>query len=112
MNSICHIYIFKVLNWFQEKSDIISKVLYKKQPFDTFKMNLILALGVTYYVRLDNRKQYASELVVHFEELKKQPKLFKDIIERCQDKFIDELRLEGNIAKNDALKVFLQDFFR
>ena len=71
-------------------------------------MNLIMALGVTYYARLENRDEYAKAMIAHLGQMRKAAnanRLFTKIIETCQDKFIDELKLDSNIAKNGALKV-------
>ena len=65
-------------------------------------MNLILALGVAYFVRLDERRE---DYIVEMSRcLKLEPGQFLQVIVACQDVFIDELKLDQNIAKNDALK--------
>ena len=62
-------------------------------------------LGVNFYLKLDNneRKKYAkmiSKEIQHREE-----DILPKVISRCQDIFVNELKLESDIAKNDALKV-------
>jgi hypothetical protein len=66
-------------------------------------INLILALGVAYYVRLDERRsEYQRELSGCLNLTR--ATIFSQVIHACQDIVIDELRLAKNIAKNDALK--------
>ncbi len=63
---------------------------------------IILATGVSYYVRLDEREDYA---VLMSSKLKIKADLYKGVISACQDVFINELTSLGStIAKNDALK--------
>ena len=73
---------------------------------NTFELNLILALGVAYLVRLEaeTRMEFARAVITFFEDVKN-PAFFLAAITKCQNLFLDELRLETNIAKNDALKV-------
>ena len=60
---------------------------------------------MNYYLKLDNgeRKKYSK----HIAEIIGHPR--KDVLPRvisaCQDLFVEELKLDSNIAKNDALKV-------
>jgi len=98
------------LEWFQSQEKIIASKIFKKFISDDeepdlhqiFNINLILALGITYYARLDERRaEYEEEMV---ECLQLEPKYFSQVIVACQDIFIDELKLDQNIAKNDALK--------
>ena len=62
---------------------------------------------MNYYLKLDNgeRKKYSK----HIAEIIGHPR--KDVLPRvisaCQDLFVEELKLDSNIAKNDALKVIL-----
>ena len=63
-------------------------------------------LGVNYYLKLDNaeRKKYSkhiADLIFH-----KRTDVLPRLISACQDIFVEELKLDSNIAKNDALKVF------
>ena len=97
-----------VLNWFLIKDDILALV---KQKMETdlfgedgadFDLSLILALGVSFYARLEDRKAYV-QIMTHALQL--QPLEFVATIETCQKVFIDEMRLEKTIAKNDALMV-------
>ena len=63
-------------------------------------MSIVLALGVSYYARLERRNQYVETVS---KKLQIQPGTFEAIIKSCQGVFIDEMKLENTIAKNDAL---------
>ena len=98
------------LEWFHSQEKIIALKIFKKaisvdeEPglHQIFDINLILALGISYYARLDERRaEYEEEMM---ECLQLEPKYFSKVIVACQDIFIDELNLDQNIAKNDALK--------
>ena len=80
---------------------------------NTFELNLILALGVAYFVRLEaeTRMDFARAVITFFEGVRN-PAFFMAAIAKCQDLFLDELHLEMNIAKNDALKVTIFSFFK
>ena len=65
---------------------------------------MILALGVSFYARLEDRKAYVQIMT---RALQLQPLEFVATIEACQKVFIDEMRLEKTIAKNDALMVII-----
>ena len=67
---------------------------------EDFSLSLILSLGVSFYARLEDRKAYVTRMT---QVLKLQPLEFVAVIETCQKVFIDEMRLEKTIAKNDAL---------
>ena len=67
-----------------------------------FFLSLILSLGVSFYARLEDRKAYVEKMT---RVLKLRPLEFVATIETCQKVFIDEMRLEKTIAKNDALMV-------
>ena len=94
----------KILQWFQDHSKvIIPKILEKKYwKISKADLNLILSLGVAYLTRLDERRE---DYVVKLSKcLGIKSRWFKSTIQACQDVFIDELKLDQNIAKNDALK--------
>ena len=58
---------------------------------------------MNYYLKLDKeRTQYSSMVGSLFQD----PRglLLPKVISACQDIFVNELRLESDIAKNDALK--------
>jgi len=101
--------MLKILQWFQEQEQIIMPQIFQKllpntaqDPRIRFTVNLILALGVAYYTRLDERRGDYEEEMTNCLGLDAQ--FFSQVIVTCQEIFIDELRLEQNIAKNDALK--------
>ena len=102
------------MRWFEDKSDVISKYLFQEQPAPPyFIINLILALGVTYYVRLEKkRNDYARKMTIVLGQGTRNidGTFFMRTIEQCQDMFVDELTLDTNVAKNEALKVCKQCF--
>ena len=63
-------------------------------------------LGVNYYLKLDNaeRKRYSKHIADIIGNERKD--VLPRVISSCQDIFVEELKLDSNIAKNDALKVF------
>ena len=99
-----------ILEWLHSKmSGILLNRIYRKvlretgrNPTNDFELCLILALGVSYYTRLDEqRPEYERQLtdILHLDRL-----FFSRVVVACQDIFVDELKLELNIAKNEALK--------
>ena len=94
-----------VLDWLRQPPNeeiLVSKIVRQFRIEDKFTVSLILALGVSYYVRLDERRpDYANEMS---NLLKLTGKTFTDVIVASQDMVINEVRLATNIAKNDALK--------
>ena len=96
------------LQWFQSRAETISKPISKwlyhrgQDAAHIFNVSLILALGVAYYTRLDERRNDYEDLVKKC--LRLYGDHFSEAIKRCQNLIIDELKLEKNIAKNDALK--------
>ena len=97
------------LDWFHSQEAIITVKIFEtlfegaqQNGRKIFKINLILALGVSYYVRLDERRrEYEQEMS---QCLQLPENLFSKVIIACQDLFVNELKLEKTIAKNDALK--------
>ena len=65
-----------------------------------FKVNLVLSLGCTFYSRLEDRYAYLQEIAPI---LDLDIETFELIVTTCQRIFIDEMRLENTIAKNNAL---------
>ncbi|CAG0886586.1 unnamed protein product [Cyprideis torosa] len=97
-----------VLEWFctQERVEVTEGISSKFNA-DPFIVGLILALGVAYFVRLDSRDPYVKSIHRVLQSLGYQLKDHRELIkmiEACQDRFINELQLNTNIAKNDALK--------
>ena len=81
----------------KDKVKTINKNRYENE---LFKLSTILALGVTFYARLEDRGAYVQQVS---NKLGIVPDYFVDAIKSCQGVFIDEMRLENTIAKNDAL---------
>ena len=61
--------------------------------------------GVNYYLKLDNdeRKKYSKNIAEMIDNKRKD--VLPRVISACQDIYVEELKLDSNIAKNDALKV-------
>ena len=96
-----------IFEWFYTHQEILSKLLSQFSHVSPFDVSLVLSLGVTYYVKLDCRSEYKIFIAEKFRNQNHDlgsADTFARIIDACQDLFINELRLEQNIAKNDALK--------
>ncbi|XP_046565360.1 E3 ubiquitin-protein ligase RNF213-like [Haliotis rubra] len=70
---------------------------------------LILALSVCYRASLRSREEYDRHIIGRFHHPcvlpgRRDINQFVDIINSCQRVFVDEVQLEDNIAKNQALK--------
>lgn len=95
-----------VFTWFSNQVEILEQVNLrlnmnkKEEQQSNFTLSIVLALGVTYYARLERRNQYVETVS---KKLQIQPGTFEAIIKSCQGVFIDEMKLENTIAKNDAL---------
>jgi hypothetical protein len=98
-----------VLEWFQQGPNeavvstiggkVFNHLAANKRIFLT---SLILALGVGYYVRLDERrKNYVREIS---QVMQLRDSAFTDVIDASQSLLMDQMWLAGNIAQNAALK--------
>ena len=98
--------MLSILDWLKQSENkaIIAHQLRRRLfPRSTeFTINLILALGVAYYVRLDDRRAQYAYLMSQLLGLR--GSTFTEVFNAAQDLVIDELKLAKNIAKNDALK--------
>ncbi|KAK7488216.1 hypothetical protein BaRGS_00020523, partial [Batillaria attramentaria] len=68
---------------------------------------LVLALAICYRAGLSSKLAFDMYIVGHFTrpfELPRGREQFREIIDKCQDVFLDNVRLEENIARNQALK--------
>ncbi|XP_076466869.1 E3 ubiquitin-protein ligase rnf213-alpha-like [Babylonia areolata] len=68
---------------------------------------LVLSLGVCYRACLRSKEEYDRHIIPHFQHpftLPDNLHYFARVIDRCQDVFLDSVRLEDNIARNQALK--------
>ncbi|XP_071112375.1 E3 ubiquitin-protein ligase rnf213-alpha-like [Haliotis cracherodii] len=75
-------------------------------PDDVTKA-LILALSVCYRASLTSREEYDCHICQHFQNPCVIPGGFDQmvqVINSCQDAFVEKVQLEDNIAKNQALK--------
>ncbi|XP_041354620.1 E3 ubiquitin-protein ligase rnf213-alpha-like [Gigantopelta aegis] len=74
---------------------------------DDLTKSLILALGVCYRASLRSRDEYDDHVISFFQNPCSLPggvRQFVDVITRCQDVFLENVQLEENIARNQALK--------
>ena len=108
--------LLKIFNWFAEKSSLYSNrmKLNKKIQSSQFPTNdltfLLLALGANYYCKLDQERNRYAEMVG---KILKTGNILHDVVSKCQDVFIQEVKLQDDIARNNALKVnfsFLKAF--
>ncbi|XP_057290514.1 E3 ubiquitin-protein ligase rnf213-alpha-like isoform X3 [Hydractinia symbiolongicarpus] len=111
----------QVTSWFYKKMEFLLELLLDndneedeclvlrnrfEQSIDKQRRSLVLALGVCYIARLENRESYIDFIQQYFTGsfvLQNGAKQMKKEIARCQEMFLDELKLEDNIAKNKAL---------
>ena len=89
------------MDWFLTKTQILDEVNTRmNEDQDYFALSTILALGVTFYARLEDRRAYVEKVsrILQFN-----PENFIKVIRCSQEVIIDEMRLETTVAKNDAL---------
>ncbi len=98
-----------ILDWFQQGPNqavvnAISLKVLDSLPGNrrNFTTSLILALGVAYYVRLDERRREYDVEMTRFMQLR--GSVFTQVIDASQSFLMKELKLAGNIAQNAALK--------
>ncbi|XP_061169142.1 E3 ubiquitin-protein ligase RNF213-like [Saccostrea echinata] len=68
---------------------------------------LVLALGVCYHASLKNRDEFRSTITKTFVDpfyLPRGSEQMLDLIDRCQEVFLNNVKLDENIARNKALK--------
>ena len=67
--------------------------------------SFLLACGLSYHARLEKeRDQYAEELRRAFNLTSQPSDILATVVRACQDFFVNELKLDNSIARNDALK--------
>ncbi|ELU02735.1 hypothetical protein CAPTEDRAFT_201549 [Capitella teleta] len=89
------------LNWDNEEME--------RLPLHKWTRALVLSLGVCYQscLEMDTRVLYRQRIAPKFKGKYRLPHLHHTIeseISRCQDVILDDIRLDGNIARNHALK--------
>ena len=100
--------LLKIFHWFADKSDVYLAMMaefdqIRDSAFPTESLTfLLLALGVNYYTKLDKERSRYSRLIGHILKI---GDILPQIVSNCQDVFIQPIRLENDIARNDALKV-------
>ena len=102
----------KILAFFEERTDIVHALLRERDEkqvlgnVDDFAISLALAVGVSYMVRLsEKRGEFDRRIGAEFRgRITLAGLLPGDIVGLCQDLFIEELELPATIARNDALK--------
>ena len=100
--------LLKIFQWFADKTQVYLESMkefdqIRNSPFPTESLTfLLLALGVNYYTKLDKeRKRYSQKIG----KILKIGDILPEVVSNCQDVFIHPIRLETDIARNDALKV-------
>ena len=100
--------LLKIFRWFTDKSNVYLDRMkesdqIRDSPYPTDSLTfLLLALGVNYYTKLDKeRKRYSRKIG----NILKIGDILPGVVSNCQDVFIQPIKLEDDIARNDALKV-------
>ena len=100
--------LLKIFHWFAEKSDVYLAGMkepdqIRDSPFPSQTLTfLLLALGVNYYTKLDKERERYSRKIGNILKI---GDILPQVVSNCQDVFIQPIRLENDIARNDALKV-------
>ena len=100
--------LLKIFHWFADKSHVYLESLkesdqIRDSPFPTDSLTfLLLALGVNYYTKLDKERERYSKRIG---KILKIGDILPEVISNCQDVFIHPIKLDDDIARNDALKV-------
>ncbi|XP_065826351.1 E3 ubiquitin-protein ligase RNF213-like isoform X2 [Oscarella lobularis] len=106
-----------VMVWFYKLNAVLDPFMRRKYderkaksgavaPLDPLTRSLVLALGVSYQARLQERKQFRSAISRHFRApcaLSGAAQMRQEI-NFCQAVFLDELELPPKIGRNHALK--------
>ncbi|XP_065678772.1 E3 ubiquitin-protein ligase rnf213-alpha isoform X3 [Hydra vulgaris] len=96
-----------VTSWFYKKIDLFTNItddefaIYKKM-----QLALIYSLSVCYIAKLEDRdsyREYISKFFTGHFKLKNGAQEIKDKVVSLQRKFLSEIKLEDNIAQNEAL---------
>eukprot|EP00118_Oscarella_pearsei_P021368 m.239300 g.239300 ORF g.239300 m.239300 type:complete len:5831 (+) comp40181_c2_seq5:266-17758(+) len=110
-----------VMVWFYKLGDVLEPAMQKKYderkakleqanelvPLDRLTRSLVLALGVSYHARLQDRKPFRDAVKDYFKppcELIGASTQIEKEIEFCQTVFLDELELPPKVGPNQALK--------
>jgi len=99
--------VMMVMEWFQGRTATIHEHLKRRvkniNGLSDLKLSEVLAIGVAYYVRLDERQYFLGHICPHLKEVT--PSAFKEIIRVCQLLFVEHLELEDkSIFFNQALR--------
>ena len=95
----------QVFAWFGGIKDDLFPKLKVNEDIDDLEPSMkqiLVAAGVSYYVRLDEQREGYADLAARI--LGVAPGSLPCILDACQSVFIDELKLDPTIAKNAALK--------
>ena len=106
-----------VMVWFYKLNDVLDPFMRRKYderkaksgavaPLDPLTRSLVLALGVSYQARLQERKEFRTAVSRHFRAPCALPGAaqMRQEIDFCQAVFLDELELPPKIGRNHALK--------
>ena len=92
----------QVFTWFGRIKGNLFPKLTRLTELTESMGQVLLATGVSYYMRLDEQREVYSEMVA--EILGVDNAALPDLLDDCQTVFIEEAKLDTNIAKNSALK--------
>ncbi|CAC5380698.1 RNF213 [Mytilus coruscus] len=104
--------VLEVMTWFYRQTEeggiLFDEDADHDEDYEKIEITraLILALGVCYQACLQKRQNFRDMIADYFEEpyqLLDDNQLETELI-RCQDKFLDSVKLADNIARNQALK--------
>ena len=98
------------LEWFHSKISQFLPLMQSTTDHDlsgmtAFQISFLLACGLSYHARLEKeRDQYAEELQRSLNLTSEPSNILGRVVGACQDVFVNALKLESSIARNDALK--------
>ncbi|XP_065678667.1 E3 ubiquitin-protein ligase rnf213-alpha isoform X7 [Hydra vulgaris] len=95
-----------VTSWFYDRMDLFTNADDKITIFDKMQLAIIYSLNVCYIAKLEDRdsyRKYISKFFTGHFELRNGAQDIKDKVVQLQKKFLSEIKLEDNIAHNEAL---------
>ena len=98
------------LEWFHSKINKFLPLMQATTDHDlggvtAFQISFLLACGLSYHARLEKgRDRYGEELKKSLNLTSEPSNILSMVVAACQDVFVNELKLDSSIARNDALK--------
>ena len=98
------------LEWFHSKINKFLPLMQATTDHDlggvtAFQISFLLACGLSYHARLEKgRDRYGEELKRSLYLTSEPSNILSMVVAACQDVFVNELKLDSSIARNDALK--------